>query len=244
MPSKFLAKFESHWFQSSVTLLFRRVLCINWKTTKNSQDCNSKCQHVGLHVHLQNSQSRHWKIRDVHTTSQHCPTMSTSHNDKDRPKNRDGKGQDTVTETQKRCPSKPTDWTTGLSNVHVRRSTAKEQSLVKQWEGTKTSRDEQTGFQAVTCDSKSWIPQQNAVHSQAKNKSSLAKCLSRTACVMQKSRKSKFTGAVRQTSGSPLLRIATDLKMIWSTKNCWCPNRKQDPLPSPNWWACHVFWKT
>ena len=58
--------------------------------------------------------------------------MFTSHNDKDRPKNRDGKGQDTVTETQKRCPSKPTDWTTGLSNVHVRRSTAKEQSLVKQ----------------------------------------------------------------------------------------------------------------
>ena len=33
----------------------------------------------------------------------------------------------------------------------------------------------------------------------SQNKSSLAKCLSRTACVMQKSRKSKFTGAVRQT---------------------------------------------
>ena len=70
--------------------------------------------------------------------------------------------------------------------------------------------------------------------SKSKNKSSLAKCLSRTACVMQKSRKFKFHCAIRHTSGSPFLRIATDVKMIVPTKNCWCPNRKPDPLPAPN----------
>ena len=94
---------------------------------------------------------------------------------------------DQRTETEKdRTPSRKTektpanhpDGTTEVLKVHIRRFATKEQYKVKTVGRYKDLQLEQTGFQAVTCDSNVYRIQnlsKNAVESQAKNKSSLAK---------------------------------------------------------------------
>ena len=62
------------------------------------------------------------------------------------------KGQDTVTENRK-TPANHPDRTTEVLKVHIRRFATKEHYKVKTVGRDKALQSEQTGFQAVTCDS-------------------------------------------------------------------------------------------
>ena len=141
-----------HWF-SFPSFCFKNV---SWHDmqTKNFQQLQPECQHVGLHVHYRNYSQTAKSPKRVHITSlvnivQQCSPVA---HDKDWPKNRDGQGQDTVTENRK-TPAKHPDGTTEVLKVHIRRFATKEQYKVKTVGRCKDLQLEQTGFQAVTCDS-------------------------------------------------------------------------------------------
>ena len=99
---------------------------------------------------------------------------------------------DQRTETEKdRTPSRKTektpanhpDGTTEVLKVHIHRFATKEQCKVKTVGRYKDLQLEQTGFQAVTCDSNVYRIQNLSkmpLRHKRKNKSSLAKCLSGT----------------------------------------------------------------
>ena len=96
--------------------------------TKNSQQLQPECQHVRDHVHYRNYSQTAKSPKRVHITSlvnivQQCSPVA---HDKDWPKNRDGKGQDTVTENRK-TPANHPDGTTEVLKVHIRRFATKEQ---------------------------------------------------------------------------------------------------------------------
>ena len=190
-------------------------------------------------TYSQESEDPRWSHNQSTLSNQQCPPVTTTKTDQrtetEKDRNHHGNAEKT---------SKQTNWRDNRSKQSPHPSIRNKRTVLS--ETMRRYKDLQIRA--------NWIPgghlRFHVLNSSAKcrsstseNKSSLAKCLSRIACVMQKSRKSKFTGAVRQTSGSsPLLRIAIASQMILPTKNCWCPNRKLDPLPAPNWWASRVSW--
>ena len=131
----------------------------------------------------------------VHITGQHRPTMSTRRNDREQPKTRDRKGQETIPAHCKTRSTKQTERTTTVRQIQLSPFVLK-QSLVK--------------LKALDLQLRAnWIPG-NFLQFHLTN--SLAKCrfttgqkqkfLSRTACVMQKRSKFKFHMSIRH-SGSP-----------------------------------------
>ena len=125
-----LEKLVFHWF-SFPSFCFKNV---SWHDmqTKNFQQLQPECQHVGLHVHYRNYSQTAKSPKRVQITSlvnivQQCSPVA---HDKDWPKNRDGKGQDTVTENRK-TPANHPDGTTEVLKVHIPRFATKEQYKVK-----------------------------------------------------------------------------------------------------------------
>ena len=197
--------------------------------TKNFQQLQPECQHVAHHVHFRNYSQTAKSPKRIHlliNIVQQCPPVE---HDKDEPKNRDGKGQDTVTENRK-TPANHPDGTTEVLKVHIRRFAAKEQYKVKNCrKGQRPSvranwiPGGHLRFQRLS-NSKPW---QNAVESQAKNKSSLAKCLGGTGlCQAIRSEifKIQVLPTLPTTLTSPLLRLATAAyaEKYGSMTSRWC----------------------
>ena len=95
------------------------------RKTLSPTTAKTECQHVGHHVHHRNSQSEIEVPKRAHMPSEHCRVQQRSQekNDKDRPKNRDRKGQVTITVQRQLGSSRPTDRTTAVRKVQVRPST-------------------------------------------------------------------------------------------------------------------------
>ena len=93
--------------------------------TLSPTTAKTECQHVGLHVHCRKLQLDIEVPKRAHMPSEHCRVQQRSQekNDKDLPKNRDRKGQATITVNRQLGSSRPTDWTTAVRKVHVRPST-------------------------------------------------------------------------------------------------------------------------
>ena len=119
------------------------------------------------------SQTKNFQNESHNWSTPLRPTMSTRRNDREHPKNRDGKGQETITVNRKLGSSRPTERTTAVRKVQVRPST-NDRTVLSETKGRhKDLQLGQTGFQASPAIPSHRIPQQNAVSPQAKNKSSL-----------------------------------------------------------------------
>ena len=187
------------------------------------------------HVHYRNySQTLKFQKR-VHITGQHRPTMSTRRNDREQPKNRDRKGQETIpANSENQDLHKQTERTTTVRQIHTLIHSHLKQSLVKL---KRRHKDLQLGA--------NWIPgnflQFHLTNSsakcrspQAKNKSSLVE---QPASCKKNVRNSNFTcqsDTQDPPHGSPLLRIAIETKMIATKTVCWCPTLQPTPLHVPN----------
>ena len=102
---------------------------MNKTETKNSEQLQIKVSTCTGPCALQEISQESEKIRDDHTTSQHRPTMSTSHKRQRTTKERRRKR--TGTDTAEKTSSKPTDGTTGLSKVRIRRFATKRPVLTE-----------------------------------------------------------------------------------------------------------------
>ena len=79
--------------------------------TKNFHQLQPECQHVRVHVHYINYSQTAKSPKRIPLLINIVQQCTSVEHDKDRPKNRDGKGQDTVTENGK-TPANHPDGTT------------------------------------------------------------------------------------------------------------------------------------
>ena len=117
-----------HWFSFPRFRFLKTFLAKH--ANENFQQLQPECQHVRVHVHYRNYSQTAKSRKRIHlliNIVQQCPPVE---HDKDEPQNRDGKGQDTVTENRK-TPANHPDGTTEVLKVHIRRFATKEQYKVK-----------------------------------------------------------------------------------------------------------------